>query len=148
MVRTRTNRSTLPKTFRFFLVSTFNRFSFHTGWLYCALGGACLFLLVQMVLVTEFARSVSLPRPFATPTCSRLVLTLTVSLGLTAGWLLAYAWLFIRYFYYYGPFFLRPKSSQKLDVRHQPIYNTDFPSPLPSKYDVLVVSGVKFAAVL
>ena len=24
--------------------------TFHTGWLYCALGGACVFLLLQMVL--------------------------------------------------------------------------------------------------
>ena len=30
--------------------------SFHTGWLYCALAGACVFLLVQMVLVTQSAR--------------------------------------------------------------------------------------------
>ena len=27
--------------------------TFHTGWLYCALGGACVFLLLQMVLVTQ-----------------------------------------------------------------------------------------------
>jgi len=71
--------------------------SFHTGWLYCALGGACVFLLVQMVLVTDFARCVSLPRPLSPPTCSRLSLTITASLTLTTAWLLAYAWLFIRY---------------------------------------------------
>lgn len=72
-------------------------FSFHTGWLYCALGGACVFLLVQMVLVTDFARCVSLPRPLSPPTCSRLALTVTASLCLTTAWLSAYAWLFVRY---------------------------------------------------
>ena len=71
--------------------------SFHTGWLYCALAGACVFLLVQMLLVTQFARSVSLPRPLAPPpSCARLCVSLTVALLLSVVWLGAFAWLFIR----------------------------------------------------
>ena len=71
--------------------------SFHTGWLYCALGGACIFLLVQMLLVTNFARTVSLPRPLSPPpSCARISLTLSLALLLTLTWLGAYAWLFIR----------------------------------------------------
>jgi len=77
--------------------------SFHTGWLYCALGGACVFLLVQMVLVADLARYISLPTPSACPPlsqsgrCARLATTLISSLCLTLCWLLGYAWLFIRY---------------------------------------------------
>ena len=71
--------------------------SFHTGWLYCALAGACVFLLVQMALVTEFARCVSLPRPLAPPpSCARLLLQLSAATALTALWLAAAAWLFLR----------------------------------------------------
>ena len=90
--------------------------TFHTGWLYCALGGACVFLLVQMVLVTQVivwydyydvtmqyslypqaARAVSLPRPLAPPpSCPRLCLTLALALVLTTTWVAAFAWLFIR----------------------------------------------------
>ena len=71
--------------------------SFHTGWLYCALAGACVFLLVQMVMVTQCARSLSLPRPLAPPTsCPRLCCTLTLAVVLTFVWVASYAWLFIR----------------------------------------------------
>ena len=71
--------------------------TFHTGWLYCALAGACVFLLVQMFLVTKVARSLSLPRPLAPPpSCSRQAGSLVLALLLTITWLAATAWLFIR----------------------------------------------------
>ena len=50
-----------------------------------------------MLLVTNFARTVSLPRPLSPPpSCTRLCLSLSLALLLTATWVAAYAWLFIR----------------------------------------------------
>jgi len=74
--------------------------SFHTGWLYCALGGACIFLLVQMVLVTDLARDLTLPRPLPPPSprpsrCVRLALTTASALILTTFWISSYTWLLI-----------------------------------------------------
>lgn len=72
--------------------------TFHTGWLYCALGGACVFLLLQMVLVTNTARSLSMPRPLSPrPAWPRLSLSLLLAALLTTAWVSAYAWLFIRF---------------------------------------------------
>ena len=54
-----------------------------------------------MVLVTDFARGVSVPRPLPAPPTpwahwTALTCSLALSLLLTLAWLAAYIWLFVR----------------------------------------------------
>ena len=64
-----------------------------------------------MVLVTDFARGVSVPRPLPAPPspCTRwvaLTCSLVSSLILTISWVTGYIWLFVRLFSFFTRFFL------------------------------------------